>query len=253
MNSRPLTSYRVIKYFGGEISVTDLLSPQSHSSGRVLFKWPRTSRRFLILSWSASIWNLMTKWVTWKRCAWVFWCQVYSMSFVHSPPGPHSSYGLSRLWRTDRFLFHSGHCHSSRWNPWEASKKKNTHHTPNSNKHSVYIFRESAFLLVGNFHRVWISHSVGIVRQHFLRTVIRAQIKLWVVWVVVTLWDDAAADSWLIVCLKVDIIDLTLELNRQRPGLPGVNKARPITWEENKILESSNALLLVFYQYSIFT
>ena len=68
-----------------------------------------------------------------------------------------------------------------------VQKKKNTHHTPNSNKHSVYIFRESAFLLVGNFHRVWISHSVGIVRQHFLRTVIRAQIKLWVVWVVVTL------------------------------------------------------------------
>lgn len=143
MNSRPLTSYRVIKYFGGEISVTDLLSPQSHSSGRVLFKWPRTSRRFLILSWSASIWNLMTKWVTWKRCAWVFWCQVYSMSFVHSPPGPHSSYGLSRLWRTDRFLFHSGHCHSSRWNTWKGCKKKKTPIIHRTLTNTVFIFLEN--------------------------------------------------------------------------------------------------------------
>lgn len=44
---------------------------------------------------------------------------------VHSPPGPHSSCGLSRLWRTGRFLFHNGHYHSSRYNTWTTSKKNN--------------------------------------------------------------------------------------------------------------------------------
>lgn len=52
-----ITTWKRERYFWSEMEMTNLFFPQSHSSGRVLFRWPLTSRRFLILSWSASIWN----------------------------------------------------------------------------------------------------------------------------------------------------------------------------------------------------
>lgn len=164
---------------------------------------------------------------------------------LHSPPGPRSSCGLSRLWRTGRFLFHSGRCHSSRWNIWNGQKK----HLSNSILLTGTLCMGMVyFLLVGDFHGVWVSYSVGVICQHLLWTIVWPQIKLWVLWVVVALWDDTAADSRLIVGLKVNVVYLPFKLHRQRPGWPSVDKTWPVTYQNKGIIWFSSFMTCLYFR-----
>lgn len=100
----------------------------------------------------------------------------------------------------------------------------------------------SSFLLVGNFHWVWVSNSVGVVRQHLLWAIVCRRVKLWVLRVEVALGDDAAADGWLIVGLEINVVYVAFKLHGQRSGRPGVDKAWPITYLNKSI---------IFIEYSI--
>lgn len=99
-------------------------------------------------------------------------------------------------------------------------------------------------LLVGNFHRVQVSDCICIICQHFLWTVVRPKLIFWFLWVVVTLGDDTRTDSWLIICLKVNIIYLTFKLHRQRPGRSSVDEAWAITYYKEKRM-----LCISFYSH----
>lgn len=90
------------------------------------------------------------------------------------------------------------------------------------------IKKKPFLLLVSDLHRVGVPHGVGVVGKHLLRAVVGRRVEvLLVCTVVVALGDDAAAHGRLVVGLEVDVVDVALELHRQRPGRPGVDKARP--------------------------
>lgn len=130
----------------------NLFFPQSHSSGFLLFRCPRTSRNFFILSCSCSIWGKKTG-NPYKPFFWALLLQqsasldrtqlgppansnpglelnldITFMSLSRGvlacnclPPGQQNSCDPSRLGTTGRSLFHSAQCHSGGCSTWAES------------------------------------------------------------------------------------------------------------------------------------
>lgn len=178
--------------------------------------------------------NLWDKCITWASCGLNSCNNKDNTGQWASPLGPQSSCGLSMLWRTGKSLFHSAQCHSLIWNTCD-SKVKWTKHILNSlnyNNIELHLCLEVTegleFLLMCDFKRIGVSHSISVIRLHLLRSVIGLQTKVRTktfLRLMVPFADFSRFKGGFVIRLQVHIIDFTLKLHWQGSGRPCVNKA----------------------------
>lgn len=86
-------------------------------------------------------------------------------------------------------------------------------------------------LLMCDFKRIGVAHSIRVIGLHLLRAVVRLQPEVWIeasLRLKVPFADWSRLEGGFVISLQVHIIDLTLELHRKRSGRSCVHKARSV-------------------------